>query len=796
MVREGHNLLILGQSGTGKSFLTQKIASALRKAGKHVNLTATTGIAALGINGKTIHSWCGVGDGSISQDKLLQKLENNKNYLKQRNNILQTHCLIIDEISMLRDLPEDTHNLIRRMNRPLPPGPDPIRLCARKFECDVYNASKLLDMDGEGKSYSAKDSGEKKFLQSIPVPEILYLKVNSPVTLLKNLSEKLVNGLQGKITKLCKDSVFVYFDRIASEVELRAETFSVYSTLKEKVIASRIQLPVSLAFSITIHKAQGLTLERIEVDASNIFSPGQLGVAVGRTTAKKHLRIKNFHPSAVIKQQDCIVDFYRNSDCLLEEEYEDSQTCCKSNIFVNMDQNAEIDFGENYQYPDSELSDFDENDIQNIDDILLEQEESGEGFKVFEEKLRAKITEIFSMVHGNSGNSTTSKSWTKYYSEIYKFSISNDYEKLVEEVFKRKPSSTEYEICRKSFDAVTSSVLKEKSALVESNCANRKLDTLPEPEAGSGKVRYIGGACVAKSRHHFMRCTRSGLYKKDKTKSTSFAYLKVKMLDHLTWTEQSLLESKFQKSLEETKKRQYISAGLTNINDETYLFFINLNDKRKKVQNEKSFALYGSNCMSFSQDTLSGDKELQEKWTDLFRNFDYSDQRTVHVNTEIMEVCSQELFYHIIGLFCRIGNSQFRRDMLLKIGKEKSERLRKKVISTESLKNNLQQKRLSSEVDDSNKHDKKQKKKVKARVTKSRRNKKSEETETTNCPSCNRQYSEGERWVACDTCDRWFDTVCLGISDIEWKKLTDSVDSTWFCQDCKVKLFKDLFLKY
>ncbi|KAK3108700.1 hypothetical protein FSP39_013660 [Pinctada imbricata] len=303
MVREGHNLLILGQSGTGKSFLTQKIASALRKAGKHVNLTATTGIAALGINGKTIHSWCGVGDGSISQDKLLQNLENNKNYLKQRNNILQTHCLIIDEISML----------------------------------NVY-----------------------------------------------------------------------------------------------------IQLPVSLAFSITIHKAQGLTLERIEVDASNIFSPGQLGVAVGRTTAKKHLRIQNFHPSAVIKQPDCIFDFYRNSDCLLEEEYEDSQTCCKSNIFVNMDQNAEIDFGENYQYPDSELSDFDENDIQNIDDILLEQEESGEGFKVFEEKLRAKITEIFSMVHGNSGNSTTSKSWTKYYSEIYKFSISNDYEKLVEEEFQTK----------------------------------------------------------------------------------------------------------------------------------------------------------------------------------------------------------------------------------------------------------------------------------------------------------------------------------------------------------------------
>ena len=38
---------------------------------------------------------------------------------------------------------------------------------------------------------------------------------------------------------------------------------------------------------MTIHKAQGLTLDRIEVDGDNIFSAGQLGVAIGRTTKKK-----------------------------------------------------------------------------------------------------------------------------------------------------------------------------------------------------------------------------------------------------------------------------------------------------------------------------------------------------------------------------------------------------------------------------------------------------------------------------------------------------------------------------
>ena len=395
--REGHNLLILGQSGTGKSVITQRIAHELNLMGKCVGLTATTGIAALNIKGKTIHSWSGIGDGRESGDKLLEKIKSQREYGKQLQNILTTDCLIIDEISMLSqklfenieeicrrlresdmyfggmqvvavgdflqlppvpdhlkldpghfcfqsphfqnifkhiiclrevmrqqegdfikcindvsrgDLPEDTRNLLHRMQRQLPPGPDPIHLCAKKFDCDVVNASKLIDMKGEAQTYVSIDSGEKKYLQNLSVPENLHLKLKSPVMLLKNLSETLVNGLRGEVTKLDKDYVSVYFDQINSEVELRPEMFFVYSSIREKIIASRTQIPICLAFSITIHKAQGLTLGRIEVDASNIFSAGQLGVAIGRTTAKKHLRVINFHPSSVINQPDSILDFY------------------------------------------------------------------------------------------------------------------------------------------------------------------------------------------------------------------------------------------------------------------------------------------------------------------------------------------------------------------------------------------------------------------------------------------------------------------------------------------------------
>ena len=247
--KKGHNLLILGQSGTGKSFLTKRIALDLRKEGKHVAITATTGIASLSVGGNTIHRWAGIADGRDSDERLLEKLKCNEHYHTQKHNILKCDRLIIDEISMLSlkifetleyvcrrlrdseeyfggiqvigvgdffqlppvpdhlkldhgnycfesehfqklfrhriilkdvmrqsetdlikcindisrgEIPQDSRNLIRRLSRPLPPGPEPIRLSGRKFDCDVYNASNLVDMEGVSQSYAAVDSGEKK----------------------------------------------------------------------------------------------------------------------------------------------------------------------------------------------------------------------------------------------------------------------------------------------------------------------------------------------------------------------------------------------------------------------------------------------------------------------------------------------------------------------------------------------------------------------------------------------------------------------------------------------------------
>lgn len=58
-------------------------------------------------------------------------------------------------------------------------------------------------------------------------------------------------------------------------------------------MAHRLQIPLKLSYSMTIHKSQGLSLDYVEVNCSNIFVPGQLGVAIGQAKTTSGLAVYN-----------------------------------------------------------------------------------------------------------------------------------------------------------------------------------------------------------------------------------------------------------------------------------------------------------------------------------------------------------------------------------------------------------------------------------------------------------------------------------------------------------------------
>lgn len=78
-----------------------------------------------------------------------------------------------------------------------------------------------------------------------------------------------------------------------------------------EISASRLQLPLILAWALSIHKAQGQTLERVKVDLGRVFEKGQAYVALSRATCQEGLQILRFDPVKVMAH-DKVRDFYHN----------------------------------------------------------------------------------------------------------------------------------------------------------------------------------------------------------------------------------------------------------------------------------------------------------------------------------------------------------------------------------------------------------------------------------------------------------------------------------------------------
>ena len=98
-VISGHNIIILGQAGTGKSFAIREAVRLLTKEGKTVSVTASTGIAATQFtDGETVHRWAGILDGRFTDAEALERVLG-QSEISQR--MRSTDVLIIDEVSMI-----------------------------------------------------------------------------------------------------------------------------------------------------------------------------------------------------------------------------------------------------------------------------------------------------------------------------------------------------------------------------------------------------------------------------------------------------------------------------------------------------------------------------------------------------------------------------------------------------------------------------------------------------------------------------------------------------------------------
>lgn len=152
---------------------------------------------------------------------------------------------------------------------------------------------------------SNKISAKEKFMKYCTAPKILQLCVGAQVMLLKNLDLQngLANGSRGVVSEFIKDMPVVTF----LNGETRIIDYNIWEVEEnDKNILRAKQIPLKVAYAITIHKCQGCSLDYAEIDLSDVFEYGQAYVALSRVKSLQGLSIINIdydclqaHPQAV-----------------------------------------------------------------------------------------------------------------------------------------------------------------------------------------------------------------------------------------------------------------------------------------------------------------------------------------------------------------------------------------------------------------------------------------------------------------------------------------------------------------
>lgn len=384
ILKLGRNVFLTGAAGSGKTYVLNEYIRYLKSKHVPVAVTASTGIAATHMNGKTIHSWAHIGIKDYLTKADLDNIFKRKEF---RESIADAKVLIIDEVSMLhhyrldmvdavlrkmhgKDEPfggiqvvlcgdlfqlppvtrggraeyiteaaawaemnihicylteqhrhddddlsqllnemrvgevsqDSLEKLLARKNAKINNKITPTRLFTHNQDVDQINQEQLEQLTGDVHEYIMTHKGDravaKALIASCLSPEKLQLKKGAVVMFVQNNYAKgYVNGTLGVVKKFDGDNMPIVTTLNGATITTAMGSWRVEEG--QDTVAEINQLPLRLAWAITVHKSQGMTLDAAQMDLSKSFVPGMGYVALSRVRSLDSLMLLGINNRAL-----------------------------------------------------------------------------------------------------------------------------------------------------------------------------------------------------------------------------------------------------------------------------------------------------------------------------------------------------------------------------------------------------------------------------------------------------------------------------------------------------------------
>ena len=493
-----------------------------------------------------------------------------------------------------------------------------------------------------------------------------------------------MNGLRGTVYEVKTDVIIVKFHQQLHPI--KKQIFSSYSVAEQKVVASRQQFPLKLAYCLTVHRAQGQSLETVQIDCYGMNFPGQVGVAVGRAVETSGLRVLNYNKVSVKHPYEVVAYYNENKS----SAFSLNAHCCSAKVrsFVSQCENSPVARTSlsvtNNNQPDPCVSSASNNTNQvlpeehvivkcphsymDILDDLLQQTETTKSMgkinltvnelrvnpdiSIFVDYVWEKCEKCFS-------NHVKKSGWSSMYREFSQFVTGEIFIQKCKQLFKVTDlSKVQNKVCCRIAKHLLEKAVAAAAACIEEKQQSALLGKAKRSheeysDTVRGKIRYIAGSCIAVTLYRMRtRVERLQEQKEVGSLRNNALYIQQKILSKLKVSEAVIKETSHDiASLVVTEKQQQGTRGLINVHDDTFMFFLNLHSKIQAMCGFDSFNLNVERLHFSIRNHILQDEVLLQDWINLF---DEAPLEGLNIEGEMIWLLLDELFEIVVGKYINI----------------------------------------------------------------------------------------------------------------------------------------------